>query len=303
MMHAELTQTGVAVLTGTSGIVVSARSAPVIAPDEIAVRVEAVGIWGYETAGRVVHLGSSVTTHRVGDRVAVVPGVPCGACTPCRTAHPSLCSDVEHPAMRAADGTLHHYITVPEHAAITLPDAVPTERGALLAPLALAVAACRTAAVSRDSHVLITGAGAVGLLVLQVARAFGASRVTVTDLDPHRLRLAADLGADGILEAAALATDVAIDPDVHIDCTGDARAVRDGISWLAPRGTSVMLGVGADRTLELPFSWVLEKELVITGVSRTGECFPLALELLVSGAVQLDRISCTTLSMPSAANH
>lgn len=303
MMHAQSTRTGVAVLSGAGGIVLHAESSPALAPVEIAIRVEAVGVWGYEVAGRVVHLGAEVTSHRVGDRVAVVPGVPCGACRACRSTRASLCADVEHPAMRSADGTLHHYITVPEHAAFALPETVPTQHGALVAPLALAVAACRAAAVGPGAQVLITGAGSVGLLALQVARAFGASHVTVTDVDPHRLRLAADLGAESIFDAADLATDIAVDPDVHIDCSGDARAVRDGISWLAPRGTSVLLGVGARRKLELPFSWILEKELLITGVSRTAECFPLAIELLAAGTVHLDRIHCTTLSLPSAANH
>src|SRR5690606_33333174 len=105
MMHAELARTGPAVLTRMGGIVLHAQPAPVIARDEIAIRVEAVGIWGYEVAGRIVHLGADVTAHRVGDRVVVVPGVPCGACQGCRSGRASLCPDVEHPAMRAADGT------------------------------------------------------------------------------------------------------------------------------------------------------------------------------------------------------
>lgn len=302
-MHAEVARTGLAVLAGANTRAPYAQPAPAIAPGEIAIRVEAVGIWDYETAGRVVHLGEGVTSHRVGDRVVVVPGVPCGACPDCRTARASLCPDVEHPAMRAADGTLHHYITVPEHAAFTLPDAVAIEHGVLVAPLALAVAACRAAAISTGANVLITGAGPVGLLVLQVARAFGAAHVTVTDVDPHQLRLAADLGADSILPASELANDIEIDPNVHIDCTGDPRAVRDGISWLAPRGTSVLLGVGANRSLELPLSWILEKELLIAGVSRTSECFPLAIELLASQAVHVDRLDCVTHSLSDAANH
>lgn len=303
MTHAELARTRAAALTSASGIVLRDQPAPVAAPGEVAIRVEAVGVWGYEIAGQVVHLGSGVTAHRVGDRVAVTPGLPCGVCAACRTGRSSLCAEVEHPAMRSADGALHHYVTVPEGDAYTLPEAVPTHVGALVAPLALAVAACRTAAVSPGAHVLITGAGPVGLLALQVARTSGASRATVTDVDPQRLRLAAELGADDIFDASALASDVAIDPDVHIDCSGDAHAVRDAISWLAPRGTSVLLGSDADRNLGVPLSWILEKELVITGVSRSGDCFPRAIELLSSGAVRVDRLSCTTVSLPDAANH
>jgi L-iditol 2-dehydrogenase len=151
--------------------------------------------------------------------------------------------------------------------ALPLPDSASTEHGALAEPLELAIRACRRAAVGPGSHVLITGAGPLGLLVLQTARACGASRVTVTDADPHLLRLAAEHGADDIFETAALSTDLAIDPDVHIECSGDIRAVRDGLSWLAPRGTSVLVGVGAER-LDVPFSWIQEKELVITGVLR-----------------------------------
>lgn len=163
----------------------------------------------------------------------------------------------------------------------------------VIGPLALAVSACSKADVRPGSHVLITGAGPVGLLALQVARAFGASHVLVADVDPHRLRLAVELGADGILETAAFVHDIGIDPDVHIDCSGDVHTARDGISWLAPHGISVIIGTKLDSALEVPINWILEKDIVITGVSRAADCRPRAIELLASGSIRSEPLGST----------
>jgi L-iditol 2-dehydrogenase len=154
--------------------------------------------------------------------------------------------------------------------------------------LALALSACLKADVRPGSNVLITGAGPIGLLALQVARSFGAAHVLVVDVDPHRLRLAVEFGADDILETAAFVHDIGIDPDVHIDCSGDVRTTRGGISWLAPHGISVIIGTGADPRLDVPVSWILEKDIVVTGVSRAADCRSRALELLASGSIRAE---------------
>ncbi len=302
-----------AVLTTVGEIALEDRPTPDFSENEVLIRVEAVGvcgsdahyfrhgrigryvvdaplILGHETAGTVVAVGADVTTHRLGDRVAIEPGIPCGVCEECRGGSYNLCPEVVFHATPPVDGTLQRFVAVRADFAFTLPDAVSTEHGALVEPLAVSVWACRKAAVAPGTRVLITGAGPVGLLTAQTARAFGASLVAVTDVDPEKLRLAEELGADVTIDAAMLGDYSDTEFDVHIECSGNARATRDGIALLARRGTAVLVGMGDSKGLDIPSSWIQEKELVVTGVFRYANSFPLAIELLATGKVRADRL-------------
>ncbi|QNA93593.1 MULTISPECIES: NAD(P)-dependent alcohol dehydrogenase [unclassified Microbacterium] len=299
-----------AVLTDVGRMVIEERTVPELAADEVLVRVEAVGVCGsdahyfrhgrigqyvveaplvlgHETAGVVVALGAEVTSHRVGDRVAIEPGVPCGRCEQCRTGRYNLCPDVIFHATPPVDGTLQSVVAIRADYAFSLPENVSTEQGALVEPLAVSVWACRKAAIAPGARVLVTGAGPVGLLTAQTARAFGASQVTVTDIDPEKLRLAAELGADATVPAGELA-DLDAEFDVHIECSGNGRAARDGIARLGRAGVAVLVGMGASEGLDIPASWIQEKELVITGVFRYANCFPVAIELVATGRVRVE---------------
>ncbi|MGY1553146.1 NAD(P)-dependent alcohol dehydrogenase [Microbacterium sp. A588] len=299
-----------AVLAEPGTIVLQERAVPEPASDEVLIRVEAVGvcgsdahyfrdgrigqyvveaplILGHETAGTVVALGANVVTHSVGDRVAIEPGVPCGVCEQCRGGRYNLCAEVVFHATPPVDGTLQNFVAIRADYAYTLPIAVSTEHGALVEPLAVSVWACRKANVGPGSRVLITGAGPVGLLTAQTARAFGASHITVTDVDPEKLSLAMRLGADTTIPASDL-PEHSGEFDVHIECSGNVRATRDGVSHLARGGIAVLVGMGGSDGLDIPASWIQEKELVVTGVFRYANCFPLAIDLLASGRVRVD---------------
>lgn len=301
-----------AVLTDIGRIAIVDRPVPEPAPDEVIIRVEAVGVCGsdahyfrhgrigryvvdgplvlgHETAGTVVDVGAEVASRRVGERVAIEPGVPCGRCDLCRGGRYNLCPDVVFHATPPVDGTLQTYVAVRADYAFSLPDTVSTDHGALVEPLAVSVWACRKASVGPGTRVLVTGAGPVGLLTAQAARAYGADHVTVTDVDPEKRRLAAELGADLTLPAGELSAHSG-EFDVLIECSGNGRAARDGISRLAPAGVAVLVGMGADEGLDIPPSWIQEKELVITGVFRYANCFPVAIELLATGRVRVDRL-------------
>lgn len=302
-----------AVLTAVGEITIEERPVPTISPREILVRVDAVGvcgsdahyfrhggigkyivqgpiILGHETAGTVVDVGDDVIGHAIGDRVAIEPGVPCGTCVQCRGGHYNLCPDVVFHATPPVDGTLQTYVAIRGDFAFTLPESVSTEHGALVEPLAVSVWACRKANVAPGSRVLITGAGPVGLLAVQTARAFGASHVTITDVDAAKLALARELGADSTIAAGDLAKYDGPEFTVHIECSGNDRATRDGISHLAPRGIAVLVGMGSAGGLDIPSSWIQEKELVITGVFRYADSFPVAIDLIARGAVSVDSL-------------
>ena len=150
-------------------------------------------VLGHESSGRVVALGvAGASKHAVGDRVTLEPGVPCGNCRECRAGRYNLCRDVRFFATPPIDGAFANYVTIHEDFAFTLTgSSVSDEAGALMEPLSVGVWACQKANVSAGDRVLVTGAGPIGLLAAQGARAFGATEITVTEVsNVHRLELA-----------------------------------------------------------------------------------------------------------------
>ncbi|POH73118.1 NAD(P)-dependent alcohol dehydrogenase [Arthrobacter glacialis] len=290
------------------------RERPSIAPDEVLVRVEAVGICGsdvhyyregriggyvvedplvlgHESSGVVVAVGSNVKTRRIGERVAVEPGVSCGRCEQCRKGRYNLCPDVIFFATPPVDGALQKYVAIRADFSFLIPDTMTFEQAALTEPLAVALWACRKAGVTVGSKVLVTGSGPIGLLTLQTALAFGAASVTITDVDPVKLELAARFGAALTIDARALAgLPNRLDVDVHIECSGNASAAKDGIGHLDRAGTCVLVGMGGGAPLGITVADIQERELSITGTFRYANCYPDAIQLIASGQVRVEEL-------------
>ncbi len=152
-------------------------------------------ILGHESMGVVLELGGEARRHRVGDRVAIEPGVPCGRCHECRHGRYNLCPDVQFFATPPVDGAFARYVAIHEDFAYALPDVLSDDQGALMEPLSVGLWACWKGRVGAGKSVLVTGAGPIGQLAMQVARALGAAEVVVTDINEHRLEVAARSGA------------------------------------------------------------------------------------------------------------
>jgi L-iditol 2-dehydrogenase len=130
----------------------------------------------------------------------------------------------------------------------------------------------------------------VGLVAAQAARALGAAQVVVTDLNPHRLQLARELGATGVLDARTQpVAEAGLEPDVLLECSGHPGATVEGIRAVARAGRVVLVGMGGDE-LPLPLSRVQEYELTVTGTFRYAHTWPAAIALAASGRVELDRL-------------
>jgi L-iditol 2-dehydrogenase len=250
--------------------------------------VEAPLVLGHEAAGRVVELGADVTRHAVGDRVALEPGVPCGACRECRAGRYNLCGDVRFFATPPVDGAFAEFVAIHEDFAFALPDGVSDEAGALMEPLSVAVWACQKASVRAGDRVLVTGAGPIGLLVLQTALAHGATEVTVTDVNPHRLATAERLGATRTLRPAD--DDEPPEADALIECSGHPQAVRTGLEALRPAGTAVLVGMGPEPEGVVPLALLQRRELHLTGTFRYASTYPAAIALAAAGRVDVEAL-------------
>jgi L-iditol 2-dehydrogenase len=146
----------------------------------------------------------------------------------------------------------------------------------------------RKARVTPGSSILIAGAGPIGVLCAQTARAFGAARIVVSDLVAARRERARAFGATEVVDPAA--DDVtALDPkvDAFVDASGAAPAVVSGIKAVGPAGHVVLVGMGADD-YPVPIGYIQNMEISVTGVFRYTDTWPAAIHLVTSGAVDLD---------------
>ena len=299
-----------AVLTRPLEIVLEERPVPEPGPREVLIEVSAVGVCGsdvhyyehgrigshvvraplvlgHESAGRVVAVGDAVSKHAVGDRLTLEPGMPCGRCRECRAGRYNLCSDVAFFATPPVDGAFADYVTIHEDFAFALPDALSDEAGALMEPLSVGIWACRKAGVSAGDRVLITGAGPIGLLAMQVALAFGATQVEISDVSEPRLELAERTGATRALRAGA---DEPGEADALIEYSGNGAALAAGVKALRPAGTAVIVGMGPGETAELPLALIQNREIWLTGTFRYANTYPTAIALAAAGRVDLEAI-------------
>ena len=313
-----------AVLSGPGFLTVEDRPTPVPGQNQVLVQVRSVGVCGsdthyyehgrigrfvvdaplvlgHEASGEVVAAGPGATRLRPGQRVSIEPGVPDLTCEQCLAGRYNLCPDMHFFATPPYDGAFAEYVVVHEAFAHPVPDEMSDDAAALLEPLSVGIWACRKARVTAGSRVLVTGAGPIGLVSLQTALAFGATQVVVSDVNPARLELARELGATRTVDART--EDLAgLDrrPEVLLECSGSPRATVDGLRALAPAGRAVLVGMGGDE-LPLPLSVVQEREIELHGTFRYANTWPTAIELVSSGAVDLDRLVTGTYRLDQAA--
>jgi L-iditol 2-dehydrogenase len=302
----------VSVLRGVGDVAVEERPVPEPGPDEVLVRIGSVGVCGsdvhyyehgrigpyvverplvlgHEAGGEIAAHGPEVVGRPIGQRVSVEPGIPCRSCPQCLAGRYNLCPYVRFFATPPIDGAFCEYVAVPAAFAHPIPDEISDDAAGLLEPLSVGVWACRRGGVTAGSRVLVTGAGAIGLVSAQAARAFGATEVIITDVNPNRLGLAGELGLTPIDVSARTITDTGFEADVLIECSGNGNATRDAIQAVAPAGHVVLVGMGGDELL-LPLSRLQDRELVLTGAFRYANTWPIAIALAASGAVELDRL-------------
>jgi 2-desacetyl-2-hydroxyethyl bacteriochlorophyllide A dehydrogenase len=254
---------------------------------------------GHEISGVVDSVGPGVTTLSVGDRVCIEPIVPCGTCRYCSTGHHQLCTD-SHVLAGDVDGGFAEYVVLPATMLHRLPGTIPLEQAALMEPLAVSVHAVRQGSIGPGSTVCVLGAGTIGLLALQAARANGAGKVLITAKRAHQAEAATALGADGVIAADAdvIAEVARFTTGEGVDCVietvgGHAPTPELAMHIARKRGTIVIVG-GFASPQPVDFRQLVLKELHIVG-SHTYDYdphmrrdFEVSLGLVASGRVRLE---------------
>ncbi len=254
-------------------------------------------ILGHECAGTVVGVGEGVTNLKIGDRVALEPGITCGQCYYCKTGKYNLCPDVEFLATPPYDGCLMQYMTFPENMCFKLPENVSTKEGALVEPLAVGMHAANQGNVGVGDAVVILGAGCIGLMTLLSAKAHGAGKVIVTDVLDKRLAVAKKLGADIVVNAAeqdvfeiARALNGGEGPDVVFETAGSDKTIAQAPYLVRRGGRIVLVGLAGKDVIPFDFSQIMAKEAGIASVFRYRNIYPSAIAAIAAGKIDVSGI-------------
>ena len=298
------------------------RERPIPAPkdDEVLVKLEYVGICGsdmhyYETGaigdyvvkppfvlghepgGTVVEVGKNVKHLKAGDRVALEPGKTCGHCEFCWKGKYNLCPDVVFFATPPVDGVFQEYVAHEAALCFKLPEHVSTLEGALIEPLAVGFHAANQGGAHAGQSAVVMGAGCIGLVSMMALKAEGVSKVYVVDVMQKRLDKALELGADGVIngreedavETVKKLTDFA-GCDLVIETAGTEITTRQAVHMAKKGATLVLVGYSKTGEMTLPMSLMLDKELNIKTVFRYRHIYPMAIDAVAAGKVNLKGI-------------
>jgi L-iditol 2-dehydrogenase len=293
---------------------------PVPGPGEVLIRVAACGIcgsdvhgydgasgrrippivMGHEAAGIVAAVGEGAASYRVGDRVTFDSTVYCGDCEFCRSGEVNLCEHRQVVGVSCGDyrraGAFAEYVTVPERILYRLPDKLSFSDAAMLEAVSVAIHAVRVAEVAGGESALVIGAGMIGLLILQAARASGCSRIFVADVDPTRLELARSLGADAVIESAGGSGQSLISRvqqltsgrgvDIVFEAVGRPETVAGAIDCTRKGGTVALVG-NISAEVSIPLQKVVTRQIRLQGSCASAGEYPQAMDWMADGKIKV----------------
>ena len=307
-----------AVMTDTFQIEMEERPVPEVGGDEVLVQVMAVGvcgsdihyyehgrigpyvvekplILGHECAGIVAAVGDQVEGLKPGDRVAIEPGITCGVCSFCKSGRYNLCPHVRFLATPPIDGAFVQYIKHRADFLYPIPDSLSFEAAALNEPLSVGIHAANRARLKAGETVAIIGMGPVGLMAVVAAKAYGAGKIFVSDLEPARMEAALKLGADHAIDASV--GDVAAElrrlngnrgADVAFETAGHPAALKTAMSVLERGGRLSIVGLPPQDEIPLNIPAIADNEFDIYGIFRYANTYPQGISILSSGVSDVD---------------
>lgn len=252
-------------------------------------------ILGHEYSGEVVEVGKNVTDIKIGDKVVIDPNIYCGECENCRNGKKQLCENLKALGVNI-DGGFSEYCIVPKEQAYVFNN-ITFEEAAMIEPIACCLHGINNIKIRPGDKVLILGAGAIGLIMLQLAKISGASEVVVSEPIKKRRDAALELGADYTLNPMEEGFKDELKkysgkcPDVIIECTGNKYVIESAFD-ISGRGTKILLfGVSSpDVKVEISPFEIFKKELIIKGSLINPDTHLSALNLISNGRINMKPI-------------
>lgn len=243
-------------------------------------------ILGHEFCGEVVSLGAGVSRLAIGDRIAPMPFVGCGACPACFAGRPHHCPRVRFDVLTG----FAQYSRAGQQDCVLLPASLSDEEGALIEPMAVGLQAVRKASLPIGARVLVTGAGPIGLATTFWARRLGAGLIVVMARSARRRETALALGADHFIAQqdvadpqAALRETLGGLPDVVFEAVGTPGAIGEAIHFANGDGTVVSLGYCTEPATLLPTEALWKEVRVLFSMCYDRQDFQYAADVMASG--------------------
>ena len=302
-----------AVFNGPRSLDVTDYKLPSLSQDDILIKVNACGVCGtdfhifegnapatvpviigHEYAGEIVDIGKNVKSFRAGDNVAINPNIHCGYCQYCKKGRINLCENLKALGV-TLNGGIAQYSIVPITQAYLIPNNFPLPFAAFAEPLSCCIHGIDKADIKLNDSVVIVGTGTIGLIMIQLARLKGASKIIALDVSDEKLTLARKLNANYTFNIKKEYSEKAIKDltsggaDVVIECAGNSSASKTSINLVKKGGTVVLFGLTDTKDfIELYLQSFFHKEISIRGSLLNPFTFQPAVDLLVSGKVRVD---------------
>jgi L-iditol 2-dehydrogenase len=281
---------------------------PQFGPDDVLVRVKACAIcgsdvhgmdgstgrrrppviMGHEAAGVIERTGPNVTAWKAGDGVTFDSTIYCSQCDFCRAGRINLCDNRRVLGVSCEDyrqnGAFAEFVAVPQRILYRLPDNLAFEHAAFVEPLSIVVHAAHRSGVRAGDTVVVVGAGMIGLLQIQVLRAYGCKRIIAVDVAPEKLAMAAKLGATETINSKDCKAD--FNADHAFECVGIAETVDLAMRSVRKGGTVTLIG-NVSPKIEWPLQVAVTRELTVFGSCASAGEYPECLDLMARGAVDV----------------
>ena len=261
-------------------------------------------IMGHEASGVIETLGPGVTGWNSGDAVTFDSMIFCGTCFYCRRGQTNLCDNRRVLGVSCDEyrrhGAFAEYVVVPQHILFRLPQGMPFEHAAMLEPLAVAAHAVTLAGIVANRSAVVIGCGTIGIMIIQVLKAYGCARIIAADLEADRLERALKSGADFAMDPSeetfggkVLSITGNRGADLAFEAVGATGPVRTGIASLRKGGTIVLVGnLAAD--VHFPDQAVVTRDIAVLGsCAQTGE-YDNCIDMVARGVVDVGSIISAT---------
>lgn len=321
----------VGLVTGRRQVELVEMPEPAPAPDKAVVQIDYCGICGtdvhaylsgepynpaicgHEWTGQVSAAGPGVTNVKEGDRVAIGLASACGQCPTCRRGDASHCETVFASAIGASPLAAPHggfasAIAFEAARLYGIDAAMSEEDAAMLEPVTVAVHAVRRTDLRLGDTVVIIGAGPIGLLVLQAARAAGAGHTVLVEPEPARRHLGSTLGADTLIDPLTENADEVIQAqlgqsgaDVVFECAGIPRTIQDAVNLVRRGGVVSLVGLPNLPAEINAGSWLVKEVRLTSSLAYLHEEFEMAKGLVADGRIRCEPLHTGTVDLAGLA--
>lgn len=263
-------------------------------------------IIGHEIVGEIVSIPmDNSRSLKVGDRVIVDPYLYCGSCYPCSIKRTNCCCDLKVLGVHV-EGGMAEYFTHPADMLIKLPDELPWELAPLAEPLTIALHGIHRGKLKAGEHVVIIGAGPIGLLAAMAALTYGAIPILV-DIVGERLHAANSMGVKYIINSSQenpvekiFKYTAGRMAELVMECSGSNAAIKSTLDYVSNAGRITLTGWPKTET-SIATDKIIKKEVDISGARTSVDEFEEAIRLIASGAVDAKQILTKTVSLDEAS--